>query len=249
MKVIILCGGKGLRMQGILKDIPKPLVQVQGKPLIWHIMDWYSKFGHHEFILPLGYGGEKIKEYFMDYIWKEHDFNLDLKNNRYQLLEEPRQWNIKFIDTGIETMTGTRLKKLEKHMQDEMFLLTYGDGLAKININELIKFHKDKGKIATLTGIKKSSQYGLLQIENGIAVDFKEKPLLNAVINGGFFVFNKGIFDYLNDNDCMLEEEPLLNLIKNKELAVYEHNDYWISVDTPKDLKDANESWNPNKNS
>ncbi|WP_410982545.1 sugar phosphate nucleotidyltransferase [Bacillus cereus] len=249
MKVIILCGGKGLRMQGILKDIPKPLVQVQGKPLIWHIMDWYSKFGHHEFILPLGYGGEKIKEYFMDYIWKEHDFNLDLMNNHYQLLEEPKQWNIKFIDTGIETMTGTRLKKLENHIQDEMFLLTYGDGLAKININELIKFHKDKGKIATLTGIKKSSQYGLLQIENGIAVDFKEKPLLNAVINGGFFVFNKGIFDYLNNNDCMLEEEPLLNLIKNKELAVYEHNDYWISVDTPKDLKDANESWNPNKNS
>ncbi|MEB3054866.1 MULTISPECIES: sugar phosphate nucleotidyltransferase [Bacillus] len=249
MKVIILCGGKGLRMQGILGNIPKPLVHVQGKPLIWHIMNWYSKFGHHEFVLPLGYGGEKIKEYFMDYIWKEHDFNLDLKNNHYQLLEEPKQWNIKFIDTGIETMTGTRLKKLEKHIQDEMFLLTYGDGLAKIDINELIKFHKDKGKIATLTGIKKSSQYGLLQIENGIAVDFKEKPLLNAVINGGFFVFNKGIFNYLNDNDCMLEEEPLLNLIKNKELAVYEHNDYWISVDTPKDLKDANESWNPNKNS
>ncbi|WP_346817991.1 sugar phosphate nucleotidyltransferase [Bacillus paramobilis] len=249
MKVIILCGGKGLRMQGILKDIPKPLVQVQGKPLIWHIMNWYSKFGHHEFILPLGYGGEKIKEYFMNYIWKKHDFNLDLKNNHYQLLEEPKQWNIKFIDTGIETLTGTRLKKLEKHIQDDMFLLTYGDGLATIDINELIKFHKDKGKIATLTGINKSSQYGLLQIENGIAVDFKEKPLLNNVINGGFFVFNKGIFDYLNDNDCMLEEEPLLNLIKNKELAVYEHNDYWISVDTPKDLKDANASWNPNKNS
>ncbi|HEK9099948.1 NTP transferase domain-containing protein [Bacillus pfraonensis] len=249
MKVIILCGGKGLRMQGILKDIPKPLVQVQGKPLIWHIMDWYSKFGHHEFVLPLGYGGEKIKEYFMNYTWKEHDFNLDLKNNQYQLLEEPKQWNIKFIDTGIEAMTGTRLKKLEKHIQDEMFLLTYGDGLATININELIQFHKDKGKVATLTGIKKSSQYGLLQIENGIAVDFKEKPLLNAVINGGFFVFNKEIFNYLNNNDCMLEEEPLLNLIKNKELAVYEHNDYWISIDTPKDLKDANESWNPNKNS
>ena len=248
MKVIILCGGKGLRMQGILKDIPKPLVQVQGKPLIWHIMDWYSRFGHHEFILPLGYGGEKIKEYFMDYAWKKHDFNLNLKNNHYHLLEEPKQWNIKFIDTGIETMTGTRLKKLESHIQDEMFLLTYGDGLAKININELIKFHKDKGKTATLTGIKKSSQYGLLQVENGIALDFKEKPLLNTVINGGFFVFNKEIFDYLNNNDCMLEEEPLLTLIKNKELAVYEHNDYWISVDTPKDLKDANESWNPNKN-
>ncbi|MBO1580955.1 sugar phosphate nucleotidyltransferase [Bacillus sp. XF8] len=247
MKVIILCGGKGLRMQGILENIPKPLVQVQGKPLIWHIMNWYKRFGHYEFILPLGYRGEKIKEYFMDYTWKEHDFNLDLKNNQYQLLEEPEKWNIKFIDTGIETMTGTRLKKLEKHIQDEIFLLTYGDGLANININELIKFHKDKGKTATLTGIKKSSQYGLLQVENGIAIDFKEKPLLDAVINGGFFVFNKEIFNYLNDNDCMLEEEPLLNLIKNNELSVYEYNDFWISVDTPKDLKDANESWNPNK--
>ncbi|MEH7459967.1 sugar phosphate nucleotidyltransferase, partial [Bacillus sp. JJ1127] len=115
-------------------------------------------------------------------------------------------------------------------------------------INDLIKFHKEKGKIATLTGIKKNSQYGLLQVENGIAVDFKEKPLLDALINGGFFVFNRGIFDYLNsENDCILEEEPLRNLIQNHELAVYEYNDFWISVDTPKDLKDANETWNPNK--
>ncbi|ENQ3108567.1 NTP transferase domain-containing protein [Bacillus cereus] len=248
MKVVILCGGKGLRMQGVLENTPKPLVRVQGKPLILHIMNWYRRYGHYEFILLLGYKGDQIKEYFMNYNWKEHDFSLDFKNNQYQLLQEEEEWNIKFIDTGIETMTGARLKKIEKYIQDETFLLTYSDGLANIDINDLIKFHKEKGKIATLTGIKKNSQYGLLQIENGIAVDFKEKPLLDALINGGFFVFNRGIFDYLNsENDCILEEEPLRNLIQNHELAVYEYNDFWISVDTPKDLKDANETWNPNK--
>ncbi|PEA53039.1 glucose-1-phosphate cytidylyltransferase [Bacillus pseudomycoides] len=248
MKVIILCGGKGLRMQGILEDVPKPLVRVQGKPLIWHIMNWYSKFGHQEFILPLGYKGEKIKEYFMDYNWKESDFVLDLQKNQYQLLEEQKSWNIKFIDTGMETMTGARLKKLEHYVQDELFLLTYGDGLAHIDINELIKFHKEKGKVATLTGIRKNSQYGLLQVENGIATEFKEKPLLDSLINGGFFVFDKAIFNYLSDEDtCILEEEPLHNLIKNNELAVYEYNGFWISVDTPKDLKDANENWDPHK--
>ncbi|MDC2866842.1 sugar phosphate nucleotidyltransferase [Bacillus sp. BP-3] len=246
MKVIILCGGKGLRMQGILEDVPKPLVRVQGKPLIWHIMNWYSKFGHQEFILPLGYKGEQIKEYFMNYNWKESDLVLDLQKNQYQLLEEQKSWNIKFIDTGMETMTGARLKRLENHVQDELFLLTYGDGLAHIDINELIKIHKEKGKVATLTGIRKNSQYGLLQVENGIVTEFKEKPLLDSLINGGFFVFNKAIFNYLSDEDtCILEEEPLRNLIKNNELAIYEYNGFWISVDTPKDLKDANEKWDP----
>ncbi|MDM5188747.1 sugar phosphate nucleotidyltransferase [Bacillus sp. DX4.1] len=248
MKVIILCGGKGLRMRGILEDVPKPLVRVQGKPIIWHIMDWYSKFGHEEFILPLGYKGEKIKEYFMDYNWKEHDFMLDSSKNQYQLLEKMEQWNITFIDTGIETMTGARVKKIEKYVDDEMFLLTYGDGLAHIDINELIKFHKEKGKIATLTGIKKNSQYGVLEVENGIAKDFKEKPILDALINGGFFVFNKEIFTYLSDeNECILEEEPLRNLIKNNELAVFEYDGFWIGIDTPKDLKDANERWVPDR--
>ncbi|MEI4832213.1 sugar phosphate nucleotidyltransferase [Bacillus sp. FJAT-53711] len=248
MKVIILCGGKGLRMQGILEDVPKPLVRVQGKPLIWHIMNWYSKFGHQEFILPLGYKGEKIKEYFVNYNWKEYDFILDLQKNQYHLLKEPESWNIKFIDTGIETMTGARLKKLENHLQDDLFLVTYGDGLAHVDINELIKFHREKGKIATLTGIRKNSQYGLLQVENGIATEFKEKPLMDALINGGFFVFNKAIFSYLSDEDtCILEEEPLRNLIKNNELAVFEYDGFWIGVDTPKDLKDANENWDPNK--
>ncbi|MGF9965716.1 sugar phosphate nucleotidyltransferase [Bacillus rhizoplanae] len=248
MKVIILCGGKGLRMQGILEDVPKPLVRVQGKPLIWHIMNWYSKFGHQEFILPLGYKGGKIKEYFVNYNWKEYDFILDLQKNQYHLLKEPKSWNIKFIDTGIETMTGARLKKLENYLQDDLFLVTYGDGLAHVDINELIKFHKEKGKIATLTGIRKNSQYGLLQVENGIATEFKEKPLIDTLINGGFFVFNRAIFSYLSDEDtCILEEEPLRNLIKNNELAVFEYDGFWIGVDTPKDLKDANENWDPNK--
>lgn len=146
---------KGLRMQGILEDIPKPLVRVQGKPLLLHIMNWYRKYGHSDFILPLGYKGEKIKEYFMDFSWKENDFSLNFKTSQYTLLQKLENWNIHFIDTGIDTMTGARLKKLESFVQGETFLLTYGDGLANIDIDQLIAFHKEKGKIATLTGIKK----------------------------------------------------------------------------------------------
>lgn len=245
MKVVILCGGKGLRMRGLTEDVPKSLAKLNGKPLIWHIMKHFSQFNHTQFILPLGYKGDQIKDYFMNYSWKTNDFELSLQDQKYSLLNKPEDWKITCVDTGEETMTGARIKKVEHCLEDEeTFLVTYGDGLSDINLDELIAFHKEKGKTVTLTGIKKNSQYGVLTIEDGIATDFKEKPLLDMTINGGFYVCNKEFFDYLTDNpNCILEEEPLRKLIQDRELAVYEHDGLWISIDTPKDLDEANKIW------
>lgn len=244
MKVVILCGGKGLRMRGLEENIPKALARVNEKPIIWHIMKLYSQYGYNEFILPLGYQGEKIKEYFIDYKWKESDIELVLNENKPIPLNDIENWSITFADTGLDTMTGARIKNIEKYIDDEIFLLTYGDGLSDINIDKLIQFHKEKGKTVTLTGIRKQSQYGILEVEDGIATKFVEKPEMNSIINGGFFVCNRDFFDYLSDDPaCVLEENPLKNLIKDNELAIYEHDGLWMSIDTPKDLVEANKIW------
>ncbi|KUP04704.1 glucose-1-phosphate cytidylyltransferase [Bacillus coahuilensis p1.1.43] len=244
MKVIILCGGKGMRMRGLQENIPKALANVQGKPIIWHIMKHYSRFGHSHFVLPLGYQGDKIKEYFVQYPWRNHNFQLNLAENSYEISEKWEDWSITCVDTGIDTMTGARVKKVKDFIDDEIFLLTYGDGLSDVNINEVIEYHKEKGKTVTLVGIKKANQYGVLQLEDGIATGFAEKPKQNDLINGGFFVCNQDFFHYLSDDSsCVLEEGPLQQLISNQELAVYEHNGAWMSIDTPKDLEDANKTW------
>ncbi|WP_226666201.1 sugar phosphate nucleotidyltransferase [Metabacillus litoralis] len=245
MKVVILCGGKGLRMRGLEENIPKALARVNGKPIIWHIMKLYSQYGCNEFILPLGYQGDKIKEYFIDYKWKESDIEFSLNDNKPISLDKVEDWLITFADTGLETMTGARIKNIEKYIEDDVFLLTYGDGLSDINIDHLIKFHKEKGKTVTLTGIRKQSQYGILEVDNGIATKFVEKPEGNSIINGGFFVCNRDFFRYLSDDrGCVLEDRPLKNLIKDEELAIFEHDGLWMSIDTPKDLVEANKIWN-----
>lgn len=244
MKVVILCGGKGSRIRSVTDDTPKPLVIVNGKPIIWHIMKIYSSFGFNEFVLPLGFGGDKIREYFWNYRWKNCDFITDMGENKIKFLEEPEDWNITLIDTGIETMTGGRIKKIEKYIDGDTFMLTYGDGLADLNINELLRFHNEKGRIATVTGIKRNSQYGILTVEDGIATSFKEKSKLNDIINGGFFILNKKVFQYLDDNNsCIFEKEPMSYLAKKGELAVYIYNGFWIAIDTYKDLVTANETW------
>ncbi|SLK37309.1 nucleotidyltransferase [Mycobacteroides abscessus subsp. abscessus] len=244
MKVVILCGGKGMRMRGLTENLPKALADVNGKPILWHIMKHYSEYGHQDFILPLGYKGEQIKDYFVNLAWKKNDLKIDLEKNQYDILEKTEPWKITCIDTGIDTMTGARIKQLEELIQDDIFLLTYGDGLSDIDLDALIAFHKEKGKTVTLTGIQKNNQYGVLDIKDGIATSFTEKPLLDNWINGGFFVCNKEFFHYLSEQpDCVLEEEPLRKLINKRELAVYLHEGTWISIDTPKDLEDARKIW------
>lgn len=243
MKVVILCGGKGSRLS-LEQNIPKPLALVHGKPILWHIMKTYMHYGFNEFILPLGFGGDKIKEYFYNYEWKNYNFIKD--NSSIRLLQKSEDWKISFIDTGIDTMTGGRIKKIQPYIEEDTFMLTYGDGLSDINMDNLLKFHYKKGKIATVTGIKRQSQYGILTLKDGIAESFDEKSSLDGIINGGYFVLNKKIFNYIDNKDnCVFEQEPLKALVKESQLAVYMHNGFWASIDTQKDLITANEVFNP----
>lgn len=244
MKVVILCGGMGTRLRGPGEEIPKPLAEVDGKPLIWHIMKIYNRYGFMDFILPLGFGGDKIKEYFYNYRWKNFDFTLNIESNKISLHGEPEKWNITFVDTGLKTLTGSRIKRVEKYIDEDTFMMTYGDGLSDVNIGELLDYHIKMGKTATVTGIKRKSQFGILKVQNGIAEDFQEKTSLEGVINGGFFVLNKKIFNYIdNDNNCTFEQEPMRNLVKSRELAVYMHDGQWMAIDTYKDLILANKLW------
>ncbi|WZL71497.1 sugar phosphate nucleotidyltransferase [Clostridiaceae bacterium 35-E11] len=250
MKVMILCGGKGSRMKEVTDDIPKPLSMIDGKPILWHIMKIYAHYGFNDFILLLGYKGEKIKEYFMDCRWKNHNFILDNATGNIQLLQPADSWKITFLDTGLDTMTGARIKKAQDYIGNETFMLTYGDGVANINIKELLAFHKEKRKIATVTGISKKSQYGTLRVRDGIAQSFQEKSQIEGIINGGFFVLNPQVFNYLSkDKGCIFEQEPLMNLAKDTELAVYLHKETWIAIDTYKDLLTADEIFKKNKKS
>lgn len=222
MKTVILCGGKGMRFREHTNLIPKPMALIGEKPILWHIMKIYSQFGFNEFILCLGYQGEVIEEYFKD----------------------TPEWGIIFEHTGMETNTGGRIKKIEKHINDDVFFATYGDGLADIDLNKLLKFHTNHGKIATLTTVKPCSQFGMLELDgDDFILDFKEKPLLDIWINGGFFVFNKDVFDYIGMND-VLEGEVLERLVRIRELVAYKHQGFWKCMDTYKDNIELNEMWN-----
>lgn len=247
MKVIILCGGKGTRMREETEYRPKPLVEIGGKPILWHIMKIYSSYGFNDFVLCVGYKGEMIKQYFMDMYWRNNDFTLHLSGDRkleYHTKEEEK-WNITIVDTGIETLTGGRLKQVEKYIDDEddEFMFTYGDGLSNVNILELLDFHRAKGRIGTLTGINPISPFGVMEVEDGIVKAFKEKPILKDRVNGGFMVLNKEVFKYLGNEDCFFEQEPIRKLAKDKQLAVYEHNGFWVAIDTIKDVQAVNKLW------
>ncbi len=247
MQVAILCGGKGQRMSEITGDIPKPMALIGGKPILWHIMNIYYKYGFDEFILLLGYKGDKIKEYFLNEEWKDHDFVLDLKGKQKKIIlsDNPPKWKIRFLDTGQDTMTGSRIKLAEKYITDR-FMLTYGDGISDVNIPQLIDFHNKMGKLATLTGVASKSQFGIITEENGLAKSFNEKPDTSGdnMINGGFFVFEKEVFNYLDDSgSCILERSPLMKLSEEKQLAVYKHIGFWSAIDTYKDLVSMNEDW------
>ena len=245
MKAVILCGGKGTRMREETEYRPKPLVPVGGKPILWHIMKTYSYYGIKDFILCVGYKGDMIKEYFMEMNWRNNDFTLHVngdKKIKYHNIEQ-EDWNVTIIDTGLETLTAGRLKKVSQYIDDDDFLMTYGDGVSDIDINKLINHHKKMNKIATITGVHPMSPFGLIEIQNGLAKAFKEKPRLNDVINGGYMVLNKKVFDYIPEKDCMFEEEPLMKIAKDGELAVYEHNGFWKAIDTFKDVETVNKMW------
>lgn len=248
MKVVILCGGRGTRMKEITDDIPKPLALVGGKPILWHVMKIYNYYGFNDFILLLGYKGDKIKEYFVDYDWKNSDFILDNSQREIKLFSKKERWKILFLDTGEDTMTGGRLSRVQNYIDDDVFMMNYADGLADINLTKLIKFHENMGTIATVTGVKKKKQYGVLNVKDGIAISFEEKPQSNDIINGGFFVMNRRIFDYIDKKDsCVFEKEPMMSLARDGQLSVYQHEGFWTAMDTYKDVMYVNEMWNQSK--
>jgi len=246
MKTVILCGGFGTRLREETEFRPKPMIMIGEKPILWHIMKLYSHYGLYDFILCLGYKGEVIKNFFLEYDLVNSDFTIRLGTKeitRHSILDDESDWQVTLADTGNGTLTGGRVKKIEKYIDEDTFIVTYGDGLSDINLSELIRFHKEKGKIATVTGVRPVTRFGELSVDGDLVKTFSEKPqIANGWISGGFFVFQRKIFDYL-DEQCMLERAPLEKLAQENQLAVYKHSGYWRCMDTYRDLESLNQEW------
>jgi len=245
MKTVILCGGKGRRLDRETEFRPKPLVDIGGRPILWHIMNVFSRQGFQDFVLCLGYKGEMIKEYFLYLDELSNDFVLDLRSGRRFTLGEGTRLEatISFIDTGVEAMTGARIARIKAYVEkDEDFFLTYGDGLADIDLHGLYEYHKRMGKIATVTSVRPAYWYGLVEAEDGLVTRFDEKPDAKDRINGGFMVFNRRVFDYLSEESGnVLEQEPMRRLVQDEQLATYEHDGFWKCMDTQKDADELNQ--------
>ena len=247
MKTVILAGGFGTRFSEETKRIPKPMTEIGGKPILWHIMKIYSSYGFNDFILCLGYKSFIIKEWFLNYFAYNNDIEVDVKNNTVRSLNnETEPWKITLAETGLNTMTGGRIKRIQKYVGDEPFMLTYGDGVADIDIPALLDFHKKQGKLLTVTSYRHLERWGLLDInEDGLVKGFLEKPEnTKTFINGGFFVCQPEVFDYLDGDDCVFERKPIERLAKEGQLVAYNHTGFWRCMDTLKDNNDLNELWN-----
>jgi len=241
IKVVILCGGRGARLKEETEFKPKPMVEIGGKPILWHIMKLYAHYGFNDFILCLGYKGEMIKEYFLNYQVMNNDFTIILggKNKISHHTDHlENDWKVTLVDTGADAMTGARVKKVQRYIKEDTFMLTYGDGVGDIDIRKLLALHKRKGKIGTVTAVRPSSRFGEIVIKGDLALGFSEKPqTTQGFVNGGFFVFNREFFDYLSeDKDCYLEKSPLENLSRDRELVVYAHTGFWQCMDTQREL-------------
>lgn len=245
MKTVILCGGRGTRLYEETESKPKALVAVGTRPILWHIMKLYSHYGYNDFVLCLGYKGEMIKNYFLNYDELAHDFTLQLgsgKKDIYHHENTTPQWNITFADTGLDCNTGSRIARVQKYIgSDDAFFLTYGDGVADVNIPELVTYHKERGKTVTVTGIKPPNPFGVLEVSDGLVTSFAEKHRSKDWTNGGFFVCDKKVFNYLDDRGkCIFEQGPLNTLSRENELAVYHHDNFWHCVDTLKHVEGLN---------
>jgi len=247
-KVVILCGGMGTRLREETEYRPKPLVEIGGRPILWHIMKIYGHYGFKDFILCLGYKGSMIKEYFLNYHLMNSDFTLHLNSGKEPEFHPPRlddQWTITFADTGAEAMTGARVKRIERYVAEDHFMMTYGDGVTDLDISKLWEFHLGHGKIGTVTGVHPLSRYGELSVQGSLVKEFNEKPLdQSGFISGGFFVFQRKFFDYLSDDDsCVLEREPIERLTQEGQFVGYLHHGFWHSMDTYRDFLALNECW------
>lgn len=250
MKVLILAGGFGTRLSEETDVRPKPMVEIGGKPILWHIMKMYSQHGYNDFIILLGYKGYYIKEYFYNYFLHQSDVTIDLKNNEMTIHKNTsEEWTVTLLDTGLHTMTGGRVKRAQEIIGDAPFMLTYGDGVSDVNITELVDFHKGHGKAITMTSVQPDGRFGAIEIDGDRITQFLEKPKGDGSwINGGFFVCQSAVFDYITEGDgTVFEQAPLKKLAENGELYSYKHHGFWKCMDTLKDKTDLDEMLKNNK--
>lgn len=250
MKVVILAGGIGTRLSEETDTKPKPLVEIGGYPILWHILKIYSAYGFNEFVICLGYKGYLIKEYFSNYFIHTSDVTFDMKKNEMQVHHKHAEpWKITLVDTGLDTMTGGRVKRIADYIGDQTFMLTYGDGVADIDVNDLVKYHQNNGRLATLTAVQPPGRFGLANInENNEVMSFVEKPIGDGSwINGGFFVLEPQVFDYIEGDQTIWEREPLESLAAQNQLMAYKHNGFWRPMDSLRDKNLLENLWDSNQ--
>ncbi len=246
MKVVILAGGFGSRITEESHLRPKPMIEIGGRPILWHIMKYYSEFGFNDFIICLGYKQYVVKEFFADYFLHTSDITFDLANNKMEVhnnYSEP--WKVTLVDTGLNTMTGGRIKRIKNYIKEDSFMLTYGDGLSNVDLKSLLDFHKSHGKIATMTTVNIGQAKGVLSVDDtGLVKSFREKSEDDgAIINGGFMVLNQGVFNYLKDDTTVFEAEPLAGLVADGELMSFYHSGFWQCMDTTREKNKLEEFW------
>ena len=251
MKVVILAGGLGTRLAEETQIKPKPMVEIGNKPVLWHIMKIYAHYGMTEFYPALGYKGHVIKDFFLNYTNHSKDLTVDLQSGEKKFFNknEIEDWKIHLIDTGKDTMTGGRVLRLKPYLEDQdTFMMTYGDGVSDVNIKKLLEFHKSHGKIATVTAVRPPARFGALEIKENKVIDVHEKPQVGeGWINGGFFVFNKEIFEFISKDSTVLEQEPLEKLADAGQLMAYQHQGFWHCMDTVRDRDVLEKMWNTDK--
>ena len=250
MKVLILAGGFGTRLSEQTEIKPKPMVEIGGKPILWHILKIYSTYGYNDFVILLGYKGYVIKEFFANYFLHQSDLTIDIKNNKIEIHDNySENWKVTLVDTGAETLTGGRIKRAGKFVDNEPFLLTYGDGVSDVDIQKLVEFHKSHGKLATMTAIQPEGRFGALDISKNNEINsFIEKPKGdNAWINGGFFVCQPEVLNYINGDETIFEKEPLEKLAKEGQLQAFKHDGFWQCMDTLRDKNRLEDEWSTGK--
>lgn len=243
MKVVILCGGKGTRIRDVSSDVPKPMIQIGSYPILWHIMKCYARHGFKDFVICLGYKGQSIKDFFLNYRQYTCDLTVDFSSDSisYHTVHAEMDWKVTLIDTGLDTMTGGRISRIKKYIGDAPFMFTYGDGVSDVDIASLVKFHQAHERILTVTGVQPPGRFGeMLGEKDGLITGFQEKPkhASSGRISGGFFVANPQIFDYLSDDeDLVFEDKPMKMLVKDHQLMMYEHNGFWHPMDTSREYQ------------
>ena len=244
MKVVILAGGRGTRLAEETHAIPKPMVRIGPRPILWHIMRHYAAYGHTEFVIALGYKGYVIKEYFANYRAHQSDFTVELRTGQVEYHSHPAEdWRVTLVDTGLDTMTGGRVARL-RHLLPERFMLTYGDGLADVDLDALVAHHENHGAQATVTAVSPAPRFGALDIQGEQVMSFREKPRTSHDrINGGYFVMEPSVLDLLDGDECVLEADPMASLARSGRLAAYEHDGYWQPMDTLREKDELEALW------